>query len=270
MLKAVSESNFKGQVLYVRHAQTGYNTYSEELKQAKLIRLEEKYQDCELSDIGKLQAESFFQQIKDLDVKYCFSSPLSRCLETSYLALKQHKNANDMEIIVHPLLNEIISSTQTITKPIKSKKEKYNLNTQIKYDWSVFDKYYQDEEEQNHYYFNFVDNQIVESQRDLIRQIKSSPEEGQISKFLGAFWQHGCRPETFKSLLNRTILFKNYLKEFIKDKQLKDNEKVLIFTHAGFIRMSSSKLASLTDILSDFPTDGYVPKNCEGVVINDE
>lgn len=265
MLKAVCDSSFIGPVLYVRHAQTTYNTFSEEMKQSKLIRLEEKYLDCKLSDEGRLQAENFFHKIKDFDIKYCFTSPLVRCLETSFLALNSHKNANDIEVIVHPLLNEIISSTQTITKPIKTKKEKFNLNSQIKYNWNIFDTYYQTEQEQNHYYFNFVDNQIVDSQRDLIRQIKENPEEGQIGRFLGAFWQHGSRPETFNHLLGRTIAFKKFLTEFIKENGLKENEKIVIFTHLGFIRMSTSNSSSLFDIITEFPNDGFCPRNCEGI-----
>lgn len=265
MLKAVCDTSFKGPILYIRHAQTSYNTYSEEIKQSKLIRLEEKYLDCQLSEEGQQQSENFRHVIKDFEIKYCFTSPLARCLETSFISLNNHKNANDIEIIVHPLLNEIISSTQTITKSIKSKKEKYNTNSHIKYNWDLFDQYYPNEQEQDHYYFDFVDNHIVESQRELIIQIKEKPEEGQIGKFLGAFWQHGCRPETFNSLRNRTILFKNYLISFIREKNLKENEKILIFTHLGFIRMSTSNCVSMLENILEFPKDGFCPRNCEAI-----
>jgi broad specificity phosphatase PhoE len=272
MLKAVCDFSLKGPIIYVRHAQTTYNTYSEEVKLSKQIRLEEKFLDCILSEEGRLQAEGFYQKIKDFDIKYCFVSPLTRTLETSFLALNRHKNANDIEVIVHPLLNEIISSTQTITSNIKSKKEIFNLNSPIRYNWNVFDTHFQDETEQDHYYFNYVDNQIVETQADLINEIKKSPSPGLISRFLGAFWQHGYRPETFNHLLSRSNAFKKYLIEFVKEKQLKDNEKIIIFTHLGFIRMSTSTKASPSENLTEFPLDGFCPKNCESVscIIEDE
>ena len=272
MLKAVCETSLKGPIIYVRHAQTTYNTYSEEIKKSKMIRLEEKFLDCVLSDEGRLQAENFYHKIKDFDIKYCFTSPLSRCLETSFLALNRHKNASDIEVIIHPLLNEIISSTQTITSKIKDKKDKFNQNSQIRYNWNIFDTIFQEESQQDFYYFDYVNNEIVETQKELVRQIKEAPESGQINQFLGAFWSHGVRPETFNHLLSRTTEFKKFLLQFIKDKPLKENEKVLLFTHLGFIRMSTSVTANESDNLIDFPTDGFYPRNCESVscVIEDE
>jgi len=265
MLKAVCDSSLNGPIIYIRHAQTNYNTFSKEIKEKKLIRLEEKYLDCVLSEEGRKQCDNFYNLIKDYDIKYCFTSPLARCLETSSISLKNHKNAEKIEIIVHPLLTEIISSTQTITKSIKAKKEEFNMNSHIKYNWNVFDQYYPNEKDQDHYYFDFVDHPIVETQTELIHQIKENPENGQISKFLGAFWKHGLRPETFSSLLNRTISFKNYLIDFIKEKRLSENEKILIFTHLGFITMSTSNTVSILNNITEFPRDGFCPRNCEAI-----
>ena len=270
MLNSVFDTNLKGSIIYIRHAQTSYNIYTEEIKQLKQIRLEEKYLDCELCEVGKNQAEILSQKIINLDIKYCFTSPLLRCLETSLIALKNHKNAKNIEIIIHPLLNEIISSTQTLTKPIKIKKAQFNFQSEVKYNWSIFDRYFEGENDQNHFYFNFIDHRIVESQKELVLQIKNNEKEGLISQFLGSFWKNGCRPETFNSLLHRTLLFKNFLKEFIIEKKIPENEKILIFTHAGFIRMSSSNIVSLLDNLTDFPTDGFVPGNCECISIKNE
>lgn len=272
MLKAVCDSTMKGPIIYVRHAQTTYNTFSEEAKQSKQIRLEEQFLDCVLSEDGRKQAQNFYDKIKDYDIKYCFVSPLARCLETSYLALSQHKDADDIQVFVHPLLNEIISSTQTITSSIKAKKDRFSETSPIHYNWSIFDSQFKDEEDQDFYYLNFVDNKIVETQAELIREIKESPKPGQISKFLGAFWQHGFRPETFKHLYQRASAFKKYLVEFAKEKPLKENEKILVFTHLHFIRMSTSNIANTLEDLEEIPHDGFCPKNCESVscIIEDE
>jgi len=267
MLKAVCDKTLNNPFIYVRHAQTNYNVFPEDVKQSQKIRLEEKYLDCELSEIGRMQAAKFAETIKNFDIKYVFSSPLSRCLETCVLSLKGHKDSNQIEIIVHPLLNEIISSTQTITRPIKNKKEKYNQTSEIKFTWDLFDKCFPDEAEKDYYFLEYVDNPIVDSQADLIRQIKYNPSEGQISQFLGAFWMHGVRPETFDSLQRRTVQFRNFLLDFIKEKQLKDTDKILIYTHLGFIRMCTSNDALFLNNMLDFPTDGFSPKNCEGVSV---
>jgi len=267
MLKAVCDKTFNGPFIYVRHAQTNYNVFPEDVKQSQKIRLEEKYLDCELSELGRMQAAKFAEIIKNYDIKYVFSSPLTRCLETCSISLKDHKDLSSIEVIVHPLLNEIISSTQTITRPIKNKKEKFSQTSEVRFNWDLFDKMFPDEAEKDYYFLEFVDNPIVETQGDLIRQIKYNPAEGQISQFLGAFWQHGVRPETFDSLYRRTIQFRNFLFDFIKEKQLKDSEKILIYTHSGFIRMCTSNDAFCLTNMLDFPSDGFSPKNCEGVSV---
>jgi len=152
----------------------------------------------------------------------------------------------------------------------KNEKEKYNMNGTVKYNWELFDQCFPDEAEADYYFLDFVDHPIIETQSDLVRQIKYSPAEGQISKFLGAFWQHGVRPETFDSLYKRNAQFRNFLLDFVKDKQLKDTDKILIYTHAGYIRMCTSNLAETMNNMLDFPSDGFSPKNCEGVSVSYE
>lgn len=266
MLKCY-ERSLNGQVIYVRHAQTNYNLFTEEMKILKSIRLEEKYLDCDLSNEGILEAENLFETLKNFDIKYCFTSPLIRCLETSFISLKNHQNVKNIEVIVHPLLNEIISSTQTITKPIKAKKEKYNIDCDVKYNWSIFENYFKEESEQNFFFFNFIDYNIIESLKELVTQIKFSTKDGLISQFLDIFWKNGVRPETFNSLLSRTKTFKNFLNEFIKEKQIPENEKILVFTHGGFIKMSTSNIVSSSEKILNFPEDGYAAKNCETISI---
>jgi len=265
-----------GQFLYIRHAESVYNQAAGKNKSKDdPIRFEEQYMDAMLSETGKNQAMTVGRKLADLDVRYVFVSPIKRCLQTCLIALEGKIKEKGMKVFVHPMITEMISGVHDLSGSVKEKKEM----TKGLCDWKYFDLFYDKDNDstmdQQFYYFKYSDNQLVGGDvKKLMAQMKgeTNPErnKGNYAKFVQSYWQQETpqRPETFNNLLKRAVDFKKFLKTFRKDMNLRENEKVLVFTHSYFIKMSTSKSALVTSDLKEFPSDAYYPDNCEVISMN--
>ena len=142
-------NNTDGKFLYVRHGKTFYNIEFEKLGSDKTIKTDPKFIDCELSPEGIKQArekQSIFNSFKIEDI---YVSPLYRTLQTAYYLFETHPNKKNITIYVHPLISENVNATHDITIDIKKSKKKFNENSEIKYNWNIFDSYYKTEKEQD-------------------------------------------------------------------------------------------------------------------------
>ena len=260
--------DINGQILYIRHAESIYNTKGKNKSHDNQVRFDEVHMDSELSENGKLQANELGKKLDQLDFKYCFVSPLQRCLQTCLISLDGKIKEKGIKVFVHPLLTEFVSGIHDLSSSIKQKEEM----TKDLVDWIYFDKF--DEEnnstskDQQFYYFNFVDNpKRADDTNELMIQMKNESNydnnKGNFKKFLQNFWNLGGRPETFNHCFKRSNDFKKFLREFKQKLILKEHEKILVFTHSLVIRLSTSDLARKIDHIENFPNDCYCPNNCE-------
>lgn len=254
-----------GKVLYVRHGITEYNKMLEILPH-KQVQLCKKFIDCNLAEEGKEQAELLNKELSLLDVKYVFCSPLNRCLETTFIGLNNHPNKENIEIIVYPLLSEVIHGSQDLPFDISAKRKIYNEDSKIKVNWSYFDEIVT-ESNQDNYFLSFIDNENENNDViNLMEKIKRKSDDSQLIKLLSMFLNYEKRPESLKHLFNRNLKFKEFLNKFLASNKLKANEKVVVITHSAFIRMSSSSLGVTKE--NCYPDDCYRSGNCEIISIN--
>jgi broad specificity phosphatase PhoE len=253
-----------GQILYVRHGITEYNKMLEILPH-KQVQLCNKYIDCKLAKEGQDQAKMLNKELSTLNLKYVFCSPLNRCLETAFISLKDHPNVDQIEIIVYPLLSEVIHGSQDLPIDLKGKKAKYNEFSEIKVNWQYFDEIVSDFNQDN-YFLSFLDNGIENNDIiEIINKIKRKSDDNYLIELLSKYLNANKRPESLKHLFNRNIEFKEFLKKFLLNKPINKDEKVVVITHSAFIRMSSSLLGVTKD--NCYPDDCYRSGNCEVVSI---
>jgi broad specificity phosphatase PhoE len=272
-MEALYEKNTNGNILYIRHGQTYYNQ-SEKLYIKHELNTNPDFLDCQLNDYGRKQAEEAQQTINKLNIKYVFSSPLLRCLETTHHALKTHPNKRAIVVLVHPLVTEIVNGVQDYNVSIEEKKKQFNMETEIKFDWSYFDAAFPDPRHREIYFLEFTDNVKPEEEialNEIILDLLKASSKEKLVRFAKFFYtpEHEKRPETIKSVHNRGLKFKKYLREFLKDNLLKDDEKILVFSHSSFIMVSNSEKAySIGYDVSEYPDDCFKPKNLEMLSVN--
>lgn len=260
--KTLYEKSMDGPILYIRHGKTEYNQLCKHTPKDQ-ARTKVEYLDCPLNSEGILQAEEISKNIRNMRVKKVFCSPLYRCLETCLAALKDHPESKNVQVVVHPFISEVISGVHDFSRKIRMKMEKFNENSEIKFDWSLFDSYYSDENSKENYFVNFIDvTNEDESLKKLVASIKlenSEESDKLIAEIIQKFWNQKKRPEPLKHIFNRNLEFKKHLKQL----ELEENEKVLVFTHSVFIQMSTSKLAYALESIDAIPEDCYRADNCE-------
>jgi hypothetical protein len=282
------EKGDKGPVLYIRHGKTNYNKFCISAPK-EIARVATEYLDCPLSEEGISQAECISNSLFKHRIQKVFCSPLHRCLETCLISLKNHPDKHNITVFVHPHISETVSGVHDFSRNIKLKKSKFNMNSEIKFDWSIFDNYFQDEVTQEFYFLNFIDyspidgnienNEFFNTMSDIIEKILSPECASNYSlgdKLLSEMSTHYVkakrRPEPLIRMFKRNLEFKNLLREYSQEinqntHENKD-EKILVFTHSAFTKISTSKNAYNMEVISDFPVDCYKPDNCEIITMN--
>lgn len=277
------------EIFYIRHGETDFNDILSTSKTPEKVRCDENYIDCSLNQKGHTQVALLAKKLRSFEIEYVFCSPLNRCLETAFHSLKTHPKRDSIKIIVYPYITEVINSIHDVIGSIKRKRELFNENSEVKFDWSYFDKYYRKEEAEA-YFMNFIEVSDPISDVDiLIKNIKDSQDKkGMYSRLLSIFIRNNKRPESLFHLYNRTLKFKKFLYNFLmgsygrpdiaqeEEKMQKEEEflkmeikkNVFIFTHSGFIRMSTGDIKIPVTDIKDYPVNCYKPLNCEMVAID--
>jgi bisphosphoglycerate-dependent phosphoglycerate mutase len=274
--KQLYDKTTNGNILYIRHGESKFNNFAH-LKNSEVEskRIKE-FIDCDLSDLGVTQSEDLSKEISQMKIKYVFCSPLLRCIKTCYNSLKNHPDKDNIIVIIHPLITETINCNHDFSVDILNKKKLFNIKSEIKFDWSLFDEYYPQESVQESYYLDFIDTLLDEEKVINIKKRMRENDNYKNNKLmqnlaieLSVFYsEREKRPETLRKLFERNLKFKLYLKEFLnKNTQLKENEKVVVYTHSNFIMLSISKICFSLDIIETFPDDCYKPNNCEIISI---
>jgi broad specificity phosphatase PhoE len=270
----VFEKSSKGPVVYIRHAMSEYNQRVLDIPESQ-AEYEICTWDAPLTEKGKRQSEELSEKLKGISIKYAFCSPMKRCIQTALIALKDHPQQN-IKLNIHPFITETVHVFHDFSKNINEKKELFgknlNLDNSLHFDWSIFEEMYPDSTEQELYWLNFVDNHENDSYAgELVEKIKKNPLNEQImTDFNTHFLNSNKRPESVYNMFKRNLRFKEYISNFIKNNNLtfNENEKILVFTHSDFTRISTSAMAYNMDRHDDFPVDCYKPLNCEMITMN--
>lgn len=236
-----------------------------------------------------------------------FSSPLRRCIDTALNSLKNHSSKDNITIKIHPLLIEAFQSIHDGSIDIKEKKNHYKKienNYGINIDWNlidealhykkniydfkeyildnldVFKQYLKNNFEftflnTNNEYKKFTNTLYVENilkSKKYSKNIKdySYSEISEISKNI--YMYKSVRPESVINVYNRSFQFKEYLQMYSSiasnDSKLnKEDLKIVVFTHSGFIKQSTLNKDFYNNKskinLLDNPIESYHPNNGE-------
>jgi broad specificity phosphatase PhoE len=264
------EKNTDGTVLFIRHGQTQYNQI-ETPENKDEVKLRQDLLDCPLNVVGRKQAEEAQAKLNEFKVKYVYSSPLMRCLESTYFALQNHPDRQSFKVVVCPLITETVHGVHDFTIDLQKKKSQFNLESEVKFDWGFFDSCFPDPKAAEVYFLEYVDN-VDSSTKKKVEEMKAQLLENAtpelLVKFATYFRDLKKRPETFKRMLQRGLDFNRYISTL--KKELSPNEKILVFTHSTFIMILDSKKAREMETIPDFefPDDCYKPTNFEILSMN--
>jgi len=265
------EKNTNGKILYIRHGQTNYNKNSNK-SNLNIISTKPEYIDCDLNEKGIEQTNKLSNQIIKFKIEQIYVSPLSRALHTALILFKNHPDKDKIIIKIHPLITEVISGVHGFVFDIQNSKKIYNMDNEIKFDWSIFDSYYKSYIDQDLFFLNFIDCFSEKKLKEKLDKIYSFYGKDNLKIKLGEFAKSRVdsgfkRFETLNHLFKRNLEFKKFLYETHKNNLNDINNKIIIITHSAFTKISTSKKAYLEELKSIFPNDCYKINNCEIISI---
>ena len=265
------EKNTNGKILYIRHGQTNYNKNSNK-SNLNIISTKPEYIDCDLNEKGIEQTNKLSNQIIKLKIEQIYVSPLSRALHTALILFKNHPDKDKIIIKIHPLITEVISGVHGFVFDIQNSKKIYNMDNEIKFDWSIFDSYYKSYIDQDLFFLNFIDCFSEKKLKEKLDKIYSFYGKDNLKIKLGEFAKSRVdsgfkRFETLNHLFKRNLEFKKFLYETHKNNLNDINNKIIIITHSAFTQISTSKKAYLGDLKNIFPNDCCKMNNCEIISI---
>jgi hypothetical protein len=210
---------FNFEIYIIRHAQSlnnlAYKKYKrgtcyEKFMYRKFYK-DPKLKDCKLTEQGILDSINIGSILESHNIIFdeIYSSPLNRCIETSYYALKN----NNKNVIIDEKLREIIKSIGDYPENLYEKKKNCDiLYSNLNYNFDNILEKYQDGNIIKHI-SNFHKNDF---QLNLI-------EYEFVKKNVELFWDNFI-----------IQIYKKYVIENFSDKK---NIKIGIFSHCGFINL---------------------------------
>ena len=262
--------DLKGKVIFIRHGETNYNV--DFIKKGFKIKGDIQYIDGHLNKTGERQALNSSKNFKLLNIEDVYVSPLFRTLQSATLIFKNHPNKNNIIIHVHPLLTEIVSSVNNFTWDIDGTKKLFNMNSEIKVDWSIFDNEFKTPEEQNFFFFNYIDLLPNAKKEELKNKLYNSYGTDKVKESIGELGKiiidlKMKRLESLTHLFKRAVLFKIFIKEKYKNKMNDYNKKIFIISHSCFGQMFTSKECYDKEHIEDYPKDSCEMDNCEAISV---
>ena len=262
--------NLKGKIIFIRHGETNYN--SDFSKKGFKIKGDLKYIDGHLNATGERQAINSAGKFKSLYIEDVYVSPLFRALQSATLIFKNHPNKNKIKIHVHPLLTEVVSSVNNFTWNIEATKKIFNMNSEIKVDWTIFENEFKTIEEQNFFYLNYIDLLSDSKAQEIKKKLYESYGTDKIKTSVGELGKiivdlHMKRIESLDHLFQRAIDFKNFLKEKYKNSLNDSNKKIFIISHSCFGQMFTTKECYNKKHIEDYPKDCCEMNNCEAISV---
>ena len=263
--------DLSGKFLFMRHGQTWFNRQ----KGDESRKYNPDFCDAHLSDTGIDQIKSKQEIINKLNIEKIYVSPYYRALQTVTLVLENHPNKENIKIIVHPLISELVFGIQDFLFDIKKTKKDFNMNSKIKIDWSYFDEYVKNSKyDENFIYYDNM-NLLDENEKNKhYLKWKEKYEKGNIegfkkdiTEFLLEKKKIFFKFESLKHGFQRFEEFKKFLKNEHKDTIDDKNKKVLCVSHGAFINTATSPKPFLVDKLDEIPNNLYHIQNGEIITL---
>ena len=255
----------KGKILYIRHGETKYNIDGKKTSKSELKKKKE-YLNCELNEKGINQAKEASNKVKNLKFEAIYCSPLYRTIQTAFYLFQNHPQKNII-ITIHPFIIEIQGGIHDFVFDIEKTKKEFNLKSEVKFDWSIYDKYYNTNIKQELFFLDFFDQLEISGNIDKKEKILNNFGNENLKEQLTNLSIFGVdnkwsKLETYNHAFKRNLKFKQFLKD-THGKTLNDTEfKIGVITHSAFTKISTSKTAYTMDI-QDYPKDCCEIRNCE-------
>ena len=267
---SIFAKNLEGKIIFIRHGETDYN--KDINKKGAKIKFDINYLDGHLNYNGQKQAEKSSELFKNFDIEAIYVSPLYRTLESAILLFKNHPKKENLKLIVHPLLTEVISSMNNFTDDIEIKKSIFNEKSEIKVDWSLFDEEFKTKEEQNFYYLSYTNLLPKEKYENIKTKLYNSLKNGKMKESISEIGKiisdlKMKRIESLEHLFNRTVKFKEYLKDKYKNCMNDCSKKIIIISHCCFGQMFTSKECFGKTNIKEYPKDSCDMVNCEAISV---
>ena len=265
----IFSKNLNGKIIYIRHGETDYNKFLK--SKGKSIKYDINYIDSPVNKKGEQQAIDASQKLKKLNIEIVYVSPLYRCLQTAFLLFKNHPNKKNIKLVVHPLLTEVVSGVNNFTYQIQKTKKKFNINSELKVDWTLFDNEFKTPKEQDLFFLKYIDEkkekiqQKIKNIYDNYGKAKIKEEIADLGKLIVDAGMR--RIESLNHLFQRVLMFKSFLKEKY-EKELDDKDrKIIIVSHSCYGQIFTSKLCYELKDITDYPNDACDMKNCEAISV---
>ena len=264
--------DLSGKFLFMRHGETLFNKMREDPSRVYNPDLS----DSHLSEEGIEQAKSRKEDLNKLNIEKVFVSPYFRAIETMSYALESYPNIENIIAIVHPKISEVVCCSNNFIIDIKKTKEKFNMNSKVKVDWSLFDELIkQSKYDENFFFFEYMNLLGDKEKEEEYIKLKSLYDKGDIKEyknelrnFLESHYEHYRKYESFKHSNERFDEFKYYLKNEFKESINDENKKVLCVCHSALLNAAISPTPFLKDEIEEEKSDNlYQIKNAEIISI---
>ena len=259
--------DLSGKFLFMRHGQTTYNI----LNSDPTKRYNPDLCDSPLTENGINQTKEKREVINALNIEKVYVSPYYRAIQTLVVVLETYPGIENLKVIVHPKIGELISSANDFIFDIKKTKKEFNMNSKVKIDWSYFDEYVKNSKyDENFFYFENI-NLLDEKEKDEeYLKLKSFYDKGDMKNYkeeLRRFLEEKNKTmekyESFKHSYERFQDFKTYLKNEHKGTYNDNDRKILCVSHSNFIKSATSPVPFLQDKMYEKTDHLYKPQNGE-------
>lgn len=265
-------------IILIRHGESLANQHKSKIRKSAKTEAEAKqsmnksrmtFQDKlanpTLSENGVKQCIKFKKIHENLlcTAKYVFVSPLERCVQTAKLMFDGiHPSTRDLEIRVVPKLSARMGSLWNIPFDFQQ-----NLPTHFKVETSAFLKIESNQKLDEFFYFvDLLENKAtvkyLKSQIQKIEEdIPSIQKKRIFFEVVTKLKSEQKNVEHKKDFMLRIERFKKFLKEFVQNNQIRD-EEIVVVAHKQYLNFFSSE---------DIDTDSHstlFTENCDHLIFD--
>ena len=195
--------------------------------------------DAPLCELGRSQAKESQNLMMKIPIKYIICSPLERTLETAKILFENHPNKNKIEVIVNPMIRECLTCPDDIPKwTLKRLPGIYESYNEMKFNFSMMNSMHP-----GLWFFDSVDPELKEVVMKEIKVVGEDKYPEILIKLINEKKKTGPKYhyiESYQNCRKRAKIFLDWLKELIKEKELKPNE-VIVVSHMTFLQCLAAK-----------------------------
>lgn len=242
----------EGKFIFVRHGQSKKNISIEKFNKIERDTNPE-YIDSELTEKGISQIKALQEKMNKLKIEKVYVSPYERALKTVSIALSNHPDLKDITVTVFPFIGEQMRNVDEIITDINMKKKEYNLESKVKFDWSLFDQIIKEKNlHPNFFYFDEIDGLESEEKKEFYEKFIEVFKEGkydnieEIKKIFVSLpikaYEKNIFLESDENFFKRFLGYKKFLIETHKETLNDKEKKVITFSHGKFIKIPTNKI----------------------------